>query len=86
MPWFIDTAILDGSATAESNRTIRDSLVENKTAIYPVSMAAERAWDAAHGKDIHYMVGQEAERARFFARFFPGAMRKQISRNFSSDA
>ena len=86
MPWFIDTAILDGMSAAESNRTIRDSLVENKTAIYPVSMAAERAWDAAHGTDIHYMVGKEAERARFFARFFPGVMRKQIAKNFSTDA
>jgi NAD(P)-dependent dehydrogenase (short-subunit alcohol dehydrogenase family) len=74
MPWFIDTAILDGlpaGANDGSNRRIRDALTENKTAIYPVSMAAERAWDAAHGADIHYMVGKEAERARFFARFFP---------------
>ncbi len=86
MPWFIDTAILDGLAATESNRTVRDALVENKTPIYPVSMAAERAWDAAHGTDIHYMVGKEAERARFFARFFPGVMRKQIAKNFSTDA
>ncbi|MBI3440026.1 MAG: SDR family oxidoreductase [Proteobacteria bacterium] len=85
MPWFVDTAILDGMAATESNRTIRDSLTENKTPIYPVSMAAERAWDAAHGKDIHYMVGQEAEKARFFARFFPGAMRRQIAKNFGSE-
>ena len=47
--------------------------------------AAERAWDAAHGDDIHYMVGKEAERARFFARFFPGMMRNQIKRQFSSE-
>jgi NAD(P)-dependent dehydrogenase (short-subunit alcohol dehydrogenase family) len=84
MPWFIDTAILDGlpSNNQGSNRRIRDTLIENKTPIYPVSMAAERAWDAAHGTDIHYMVGKEAERARFFARFFPGIMRKQIQKNF----
>jgi hypothetical protein len=49
-------------------------------------MAAERAWDAAHGGDIHYMVGKEAERARFFARFFPGAMRNQIKKQFSSES
>ncbi len=49
-------------------------------------MAAERAWDAAHGNDLHYMVGKEAERARFFARFFPGVMRKQILKGFASDA
>jgi NAD(P)-dependent dehydrogenase (short-subunit alcohol dehydrogenase family) len=86
MPWFIDTAILDTAPTDGSNRRIRDRLIENKTAIYPVSMAAERAWDAAHGKEIHYMVGAEAERARFFARFFPGAMRDRIRKQFSGDA
>lgn len=87
MPWFIDTAILDGqqSGPAGSNRRIRDQLIENKTPIYPVRMAAERAWDAAHGNDIHYMVGKEAERARFFARFFPGTMRNQIRRAMGED-
>ena len=87
MPWFIDTAILDGhqSGAAGSNRRIRDQLVENKTPIYPVRMAAERAWDAAHGSDIHYMVGKEAERARFFARFFPDAMRNQIRKTMGDD-
>ncbi|MFT3729773.1 MAG: SDR family oxidoreductase [Terricaulis sp.] len=88
MPWFIDTAILDGlpanNTGPGSNRRIRDALKENNTPIYPVSMAAERAWDAAHGTDVHYMVGQEAERARFFARWFPGLMRKQIQKNFST--
>lgn len=86
MPWFIDTAILDGhQAGAASNRRMRDQLVENKTPIYPVRMAAERAWDAAHGKDVHYMVGQEAERARFAARFFPNAMRNQIKKLMVDD-
>jgi hypothetical protein len=46
-------------------------------------MAAERAWDAAHGKEMHYMVGKEAERARFAARFFPNAMRNQPARRHS---
>lgn len=77
MPWFVDTAILDGMAE-DSNRSVRDTLNEQKTPIYPVRMAAERAWDAAHGKDLHYMVGEEAEKAKFFARFFPGLMRKRL--------
>ncbi len=88
MPWFIDTAILDGLPAGSgqgSNRRIRDALTENKTPIYPVRMAAERAWDAAHGNEVHYMVGKEAERARFFARFFPGAMRNQIKKQFTSE-
>lgn len=85
MPWFVDTAILDGSENAQSNRTIRDTLKENQTPIYPVSMAAERAWDAAHGKELHYMVGKEAERARFAARFFPGMMRKRLQAMFGDE-
>ncbi|MBC7769387.1 MAG: SDR family oxidoreductase [Phycisphaerales bacterium] len=84
MPWFVDTAILDGH-TSDSNRNVRDQLVENKTPIYPVRMAAERAWDAAHGKDVHYMVGKEAERARFAARFFPNAMRNSIKKTLVDD-
>ncbi|WP_395644539.1 SDR family oxidoreductase [Terricaulis sp.] len=77
MPWFVDTAILDGMAE-DTNRTVRDALNDQKTPIYPVRMAAERAWDAAHGKDVHYMVGKEAENAKFFARFFPGLLRKRM--------
>lgn len=87
MPWFVDTAILDGHQSGQegTNRRMRDQLIENKTPIYPVSMAAERAWDAAHGNEIHYMVGKEAERARFAARFFPNAMRKQIKAMMGDD-
>lgn len=84
MPWFVDTAILDHSDVS-TNRRIRDALIENKTPIYPVRMAAERAWDAAHGNEIHYMVGKEAERARFAARFFPNAMRNNIKKTMVID-
>jgi NAD(P)-dependent dehydrogenase (short-subunit alcohol dehydrogenase family) len=82
MPWFIDTAILDGASGDGSNRRLRDTLTEQKTPIYPVRMAAERAWDAAHGSEMHYMVGKEAERVRFAARFFPNALRKRLSKMF----
>lgn len=85
MPWFIDTAILNNMGEQGSNRTLRDSLTENKTPIYPVRMAAERAWDAAHGDELHYMVGKEAERARFAARFFPNAMRKRLAKMMPED-
>lgn len=85
MPWFVDTAILDNSSEQGSNRRLRDALVENKTPIYPVRMAAERAWDAAHGDGLHYMVGKAAERAQFGARFFPNAVRKQIKKSMGDD-
>ncbi len=77
MPWFVDTAILDG-ITAGSNESFRQGLKTGKVDIYPVRMAAERAWDAAHGGELHYMVGKQAERARFAARFMPGALREQF--------
>jgi len=85
MPWFVDTAILDNTSEKGANRRLRDQLQDNKTPIYPVRMAAERAWDAAHGDGLHYMVGKAAERARFGARFFPNAVRKQIRQSMSDD-
>ncbi|MEZ6023281.1 MAG: SDR family NAD(P)-dependent oxidoreductase [Hyphomonadaceae bacterium] len=85
MPWFMDTPILNNVGGGEgSNRALRDQLVENKTPIYPVEMAAERAWDAAHGDAIHYMVGKEAERARFAAQFF-NAMRNRLKQMLGDD-
>lgn len=85
MPWFIDTAILNNVGGQQTNRSFRDQLIENKTPIYPVRMAAERAWDAAHGNALHYMVGKEAERARFAARFFPGMMNKRLKQMLTDD-
>jgi len=85
MPWFVDTAILDNRDQAGSNRTLRDGLKDNQTPIYPVRMAAERAWDAAHGAQIHYMAGKAAERAQFGMRFFPNAVRKQIRKTMGED-
>lgn len=78
MPWFVDTPILDMGSKEGANEKMADQLREGGAKIYPVSMAAERAWDAAHGADIHYMVGGEAERARFMTRWLPGMVRKGI--------
>jgi NADP-dependent 3-hydroxy acid dehydrogenase YdfG len=78
MPWFVDTPILDMSNREGSNQKMSDQLREGGATIYPVSLAAERAWAAAHGDDVHYMVGGEAERARFMSRWMPGLVRKQV--------
>lgn len=78
MPWFIDTPILDMGEKEGSNHKMVDQLKESGMNVYPVSMAAERAWDAAHGKDTHYMVGKDAEQARFMTRWLPGAIRKRV--------
>lgn len=78
MPWFIDTPILDMGATEGSNVKMADEIREQGQDVYPVSLAAETAWDAAHGKDVHYMAGKRAKQARFAARFMPGRIKKQI--------
>ena len=78
MPWFIETPILNAGVTEGANVNMADEIRENGANIYPVSMAAEQAWAAAHGDDIHYMVGKDAERAKFASRFFPNGLRKRI--------
>ncbi|MEO0450219.1 MAG: SDR family oxidoreductase [Pseudomonadota bacterium] len=78
MPWFIDTPILDMGLTEGANVKMSDEIRENNQEVYPVSLAAETAWEAAHGEDIHYMAGKQAKRARFVSRFLPGMMKKQI--------
>lgn len=78
MPWFIDTPILDMGASEGANERMSDQLRAAGQTVYPVSLAAERAWDAAHGKEVHYMVGKDAEKARFAARFMPNRLRRQL--------
>lgn len=80
MPWFIDTPILDMGTQEGANAKMADELRENGQNVYPVSLAAQRAWDAAHGDDIHYMAGKDAERAKFISRWMPGLMRKQVKK------
>jgi NAD(P)-dependent dehydrogenase (short-subunit alcohol dehydrogenase family) len=78
MPWFIDTPILDMGTSEGANVKMSDELRASEQDIYPVSLAAETAWEAAHGEAVHYMAGKLAKRARFAARFFPGRLKKQI--------
>lgn len=80
-PWFIDTPILDMGRSEGANEKMSDQLKEGGVKVYPVSLAAEGAWDAAHGKQTHYTVGRDARRARFMARFFPGLIRKASSKS-----
>lgn len=78
MPWFIETPILDMGATEGANKKMSDELEAGEQEVYPVSLAAETAWEAAHGKEVHYMAGKRAKQARFAARFMPGRLKKQI--------
>lgn len=79
MPWFIDTPILDMGLTEGANVKMADEIRDQGQEVYPVSLAAETAWEAAHGKDVHYMAGKLAKRACFAARFMPGRLKKQIT-------
>lgn len=78
MPWFIDTPILEMGQSASSNVKMADQIRETGANVYPVSMAAEMAWEAAHGDEVHYLVGKDAKRASFVARFFPKRLRKRL--------
>ena len=78
MPWFIDTPILDMAAREGANVKMSDQIREQGQDVYPVELAAERAWDAAHGKEVHYMAGKMAERTRFAARFMPNRLKKAM--------
>ncbi len=80
-PWFVDTPILDMGQTEDANHKMSDHLNESGTVIYPVSMAAEGAWEAAHGKKQHYGVGKLSNQARLSARLLPGRLRKQLEKN-----
>ncbi len=81
MPWFVDTPILQMNEGSGSNRNLADRIRDNNMTIYPVSLAAERAWDAAHGKATHYMVGKDADRARFMTRWLPDAMLRGVKKS-----
>ena len=83
MPWFIDTAILDG-AIEGGNESLRSSLGDTK--IYPAAIAAQRAWDAAHGQATHYVVGDEAKRVSVLARLVPAMVKRQMAKRLGGPA
>lgn len=81
MPWLIDTPILDMFSGDRTNAKVSDELRDQGQEVYPVELAAERAWDAAHGEEVHYMAGKRAQQVRFAQRFIPGRLRRQLMKN-----
>ncbi len=79
-PWFVDTPILQMGDRPGSNHRMSDDLEASGMKVYPVSLAAEGAWQAAHGTRLHYGVGDLSTRTRFMARFLPGVLRRQIAK------
>jgi NAD(P)-dependent dehydrogenase (short-subunit alcohol dehydrogenase family) len=80
-PWFVDTPILDMGQTTNANHKMSDNLEESGVEIYPVSLAAECAWEAANGTKTHYGVGKLANQTRFLSRYFPGFMKNRMRKS-----
>jgi len=83
-PWFVDTPILEMGQTQNANHKMSDELEESGVEIYPVSMAAEGAWEAATGTKTHYGVGKLSNRARFISRYLPKVMKRQMRKTMAS--
>lgn len=78
MPGFIETPLLDHAPNRASNEDIRTRVKGAGLEITPVGAVADAAWAAVQGQKLHTLVGPTAKRMAFFARFLPGAVRKQV--------
>ncbi|KUO57473.1 MAG: short-chain dehydrogenase [Sphingomonadales bacterium BRH_c3] len=76
-PGFIDTPIIEQTAK-ESNRTVKEGLIEAGVEVSPVSAVPKVVWDAVHGDRLDYTVGKMASRLQFLSRFLPGKVRKEM--------
>ena len=76
-PSFIETPLLDGTGSRHSNEQIRDRVTGAGLEITPVEEVARTVWDAAHGEELHYLVGKTARKINFAKRWMPGRVRKQ---------
>jgi hypothetical protein len=70
-PWFIDTPILEMGVSDGANRQLGHDLKASGLEIYPVELAAAKAWEAAHTDKPVVMAGKAAEKIRFMRRLFP---------------
>lgn len=76
-PGFIDTPIIEQTAK-DSNRSVKESLIEAGVEVNPVSIVPEVVWNAVHGDRLDYTVGKMAGRLLFLSRFLPGKLRKEM--------
>ena len=76
-PGFIDTPIIEQTAS-ESNRTVKEDLIEAGVEVSPVSTVPEVVWRAIYGEKLDYTVGKTASRLFFLSRFLPARLRKQM--------
>jgi NAD(P)-dependent dehydrogenase (short-subunit alcohol dehydrogenase family) len=78
MPSFIDTPLLDTSASG-SNVAIRDVVRNAGLEFTPVEQVAQAVWDAAHGKKVHTLVGKTARRLKFATTWAPWLLPKRLA-------
>lgn len=76
-PGFIDTPIIAQVAQG-SNETMKDRLRSAGVEIRPVEDVLPVVWQAIHGNELHYTVGQSARRLNFLKRWLPGKVRKEM--------
>lgn len=79
MPSFIDTPLLD-ITTAGTNRSAREGVKEAGLEFTPIEVVAQAAWDAAHGKKVHTLVGKTAKSLAFAARWAPWLITRRAGR------
>lgn len=77
MPWFIETPILRNSQPGK-NTDMAQELRKSGLPVYGVDEAAQAVWQAAHGRELYYLVGKRARQMRFMARLAPGFLRNRL--------
>ena len=78
MPSFIDTPLLDG-VSAGSNEAIRETVRNAGLEFTPVEQVAQAVWNAAHGKQVHTVVGKTAKRLKMAVTWAPWLLPKSLS-------
>jgi NAD(P)-dependent dehydrogenase (short-subunit alcohol dehydrogenase family) len=78
MPSYIDTPLLDRPPNARQSTMMRDLVQEMGREIGAAADVAEAAWQAVHGRRLHWIVGKTARQAAFGSRWMPGRMRKTV--------
>ncbi len=77
MPWFVETPILHNSQPGK-NIDMGEELRKSGMPVYGVDEAAQTVWQAAHGRELYYLVGKRARQMRFMARLAPGFLRNRL--------
>ena len=85
MPWFVDTAILDGEPGGPNAR-LRDMVTTTKQKIYTVEDAAGIIFQAAHGTQLHHIVGAAGRSFHRMARHVPALVRRTLKKNQGKEA